>query len=305
MAALPHLSPTLTQPLGRRDTRATTNPSTSRRNGALRPGPSAQRRATAAHRRPPKRTRKATAPRLATKPQGTSGTRGCLKNGNPPGDLSRVTACGARNKRSGQPCRAPAMLNGRCRLHGGLSTGPRTPEGLARSRRARWKHGGYSVEAQRRYLELKAACVAPGASRAERALVGFQPLLARARKDLRNLQRRHDRSHVVLPMAPLTMTDAQILEEVAQLAFSILPDPFDEHGHIKSMNRLTAEEGARFTSITVARRRRYVPLPGTAGLNLNTGAAASHGYDIVVTVKNPGKLKALALLAKYFGLYRR
>jgi hypothetical protein len=39
------------------------------------------------------------------------------------------------------------MRNGRCRLHGGKSTGPRTPEGLARSRRATWKHGRYSQEA--------------------------------------------------------------------------------------------------------------------------------------------------------------
>jgi hypothetical protein len=27
---------------------------------------------------------------------------------------------------------APAMPNGRCRMHGGPSTGPRTPQGLAR-----------------------------------------------------------------------------------------------------------------------------------------------------------------------------
>jgi hypothetical protein len=33
-------------------------------------------------------------------------------------------------------------------MHGGGSTGPRTPEGLARSRRARWKHGLYSAEAK-------------------------------------------------------------------------------------------------------------------------------------------------------------
>jgi hypothetical protein len=38
------------------------------------------------------------------------------------------------------------MANGRCRMHGGLSTGPRTAEGLARSRRARWRHGARSVE---------------------------------------------------------------------------------------------------------------------------------------------------------------
>ena len=40
------------------------------------------------------------------------------------------------------------MANGRCRMHGGASTGPRTAEGLARSRRARWKHGLYSAEAR-------------------------------------------------------------------------------------------------------------------------------------------------------------
>jgi len=31
--------------------------------------------------------------------------------------------CGAKSKRTGQPCRQPAMANGRCRLHGGKSTG--------------------------------------------------------------------------------------------------------------------------------------------------------------------------------------
>jgi hypothetical protein len=31
-------------------------------------------------------------------------------------------------------------------MHGGLSTGPRTPEGLERSRKARWIHGRYSQD---------------------------------------------------------------------------------------------------------------------------------------------------------------
>src|SRR5215203_1815556 len=47
------------------------------------------------------------------------------------------------------PCCQPAMPNGRCRVHGGLSTGPRTPEGLERSRRSNWKHGHYSAKAKR------------------------------------------------------------------------------------------------------------------------------------------------------------
>jgi hypothetical protein len=32
-------------------------------------------------------------------------------------------------------------------MHGGKSTGPRTPEGLERSRKANWKHGYYSAGA--------------------------------------------------------------------------------------------------------------------------------------------------------------
>lgn len=38
--------------------------------------------------------------------------------------------CEART-RKGTPCKAQAMRNGRCRNHGGMSTGPRTPEGKA------------------------------------------------------------------------------------------------------------------------------------------------------------------------------
>src|SRR5436305_4402756 len=56
--------------------------------------------------------------------------------------------CGARSKRTGKPCRGAAMPNGRCKLHGGKSTGPRAPEGLERSRRANWKHGHFSREAK-------------------------------------------------------------------------------------------------------------------------------------------------------------
>jgi hypothetical protein len=43
--------------------------------------------------------------------------------------------CGAKT-RAGTPCQAQALENGRCFLHGGLSTGPRTPEGKARQAQA-------------------------------------------------------------------------------------------------------------------------------------------------------------------------
>ena len=58
--------------------------------------------------------------------------------------------CGARRRRTGEPCRAPAMANGRCHKHGGASTGPRTPEGLERCRHAPLKHGGAAPGRARR-----------------------------------------------------------------------------------------------------------------------------------------------------------
>jgi hypothetical protein len=56
--------------------------------------------------------------------------------------------CGAHT-RTGMACKGPAMPNGRCRMHGGASTGPRTPEGLQRIVAARTVHGGYSAESRR------------------------------------------------------------------------------------------------------------------------------------------------------------
>ena len=72
--------------------------------------------------------------------------RGWLKNGNPPCGFSKAPRCGAKTRR-GSRCRCPAMSNGRCCIHGGLSTGPTTPEGIERIRRAATKHGRYSKEA--------------------------------------------------------------------------------------------------------------------------------------------------------------
>ena len=56
-------------------------------------------------------------------------------------DLSVLPLCGAKT-RSGRPCRRYGnIINGRCKLHGGRSTGPVTREGLSASRRANYKHG--------------------------------------------------------------------------------------------------------------------------------------------------------------------
>jgi hypothetical protein len=46
------------------------------------------------------------------------------------------------------------------KVHGGKSTGPRTPEGLERSKRANWKHGYYSREAKAERSRVRAAILA-------------------------------------------------------------------------------------------------------------------------------------------------
>jgi len=61
--------------------------------------------------------------------------------------------CGAKKRRKKTPCGSPAMANGRCRIHGGLSTGPKTVEGIENIRKAQTKHGQRSAEAVRRRKE--------------------------------------------------------------------------------------------------------------------------------------------------------
>jgi len=54
----------------------------------------------------------------------------------------RDKRCGARTKATGQPCkRKDVYANGRCKLHGGLSTGARTPEGKKKSALNGFKKG--------------------------------------------------------------------------------------------------------------------------------------------------------------------
>jgi hypothetical protein len=74
-----------------------------------------------------------------------------LNNQHQPREFRR---CGAKT-RPGTPCRRPVMQNGRCRLHGGLSTGPKTPEGRHRIRLALLKHGRYTKEAKQERLEWR------------------------------------------------------------------------------------------------------------------------------------------------------
>ncbi len=59
--------------------------------------------------------------------------------------------CGARTRR-GTACQKPPLAGKtKCRLHGGLSTDPRTAEGKARIAAAQWKHGRRS----KKFVEMR------------------------------------------------------------------------------------------------------------------------------------------------------
>ena len=65
--------------------------------------------------------------------------------------------CLAKTRRGTNCQRAAYKHNGRCALHGGLSTGARTPEGLKRILKANLKHGRQTKDklaAQRHAAEV-------------------------------------------------------------------------------------------------------------------------------------------------------
>ena len=74
-------------------------------------------------------------PVAATKPEPKNPIHpertGPLRKGNPRSNPNAASRCGAKT-RTGCPCRSPAMKNGKCRKHGGASTGLST-EGRART----------------------------------------------------------------------------------------------------------------------------------------------------------------------------
>lgn len=59
--------------------------------------------------------------------------------------------CQARSSRTKLQCGRPSLKtskNHKCSSHGGLSTGPRTQEGIKRIQAAHWKHGNETKEAR-------------------------------------------------------------------------------------------------------------------------------------------------------------
>lgn len=86
--------------------------------------------------------------------------RSPLRNGNRQGDFNNAPRCGAIT-RAGTPCKRRATRNAKglhtkCHLHGGHSTGAKSPEGLARIAKAATKHGRFTKAAkeQKRYWKV-------------------------------------------------------------------------------------------------------------------------------------------------------
>lgn len=66
--------------------------------------------------------------------------------------------CGAYARTTGAPCKAKALPSGRCKLHGGMSTGPKTPEGrqaIAAATKLRMSNGQLqkAIDGRKRWLE--------------------------------------------------------------------------------------------------------------------------------------------------------
>ena len=72
--------------------------------------------------------------------------------------MKKIQMCGAFARSTGHPCQAKALVNGRCKNHGGMSTGPKTPEGrqaIAQATRQRMASGQQerALEGFYRWLE--------------------------------------------------------------------------------------------------------------------------------------------------------
>jgi hypothetical protein len=70
-------------------------------------------------------------------------------------DFRTMAKCRAKAKNTGQRCENVAMKGKRvCYLHGGKSTGAKTPEGKRRSKYARLQHDDYSAQVKQNRRKL-------------------------------------------------------------------------------------------------------------------------------------------------------
>jgi len=69
------------------------------------------------------------------------------------GRPSRKIHCGAARKYDGNPCQAKALANGRCKYHGGMSTGAKTLDGKIKAYSKLKQFQSYNEEQIKRYIE--------------------------------------------------------------------------------------------------------------------------------------------------------
>ena len=204
--------------------------------------------------------------------------RGRLRNHATPGDFLAAPRCGART-RAGGCCRQPAMRNGRCRMHGGLSTGPRTAVGRARCAAARRTHGFYSAET----TALRRAAAAHG--RRLRALIaGFRARPTAGHGILpSNFSNRHAATRRTPPAStqPATLPLPSAALRLRVQPKDARPTPTAGHGVLPSFSERAADRAP--ISHRSAPRQGFVQrtlLGGTAlalGLAVAPAATAGHG----------------------------
>jgi phage terminase small subunit len=85
------------------------------------------------------------------------------------------------------------------------------------------------------------------------------------------------------------LSAARVLEEYRRLAFSDTRSFFDEHGNLKPVQELTAEQGAVLSGIEVI---------------IKNAKAGDGVTDEIHKIKLWDKTKALDSLAKHFGLLK-
>jgi phage terminase small subunit len=83
------------------------------------------------------------------------------------------------------------------------------------------------------------------------------------------------------------LTAARVLEEIRRLSFSDMRALFDEHGNLRPIQTLTAEQASCIASLEVVKK------------NLTAGDGQ---VDTVVKLKVWDKTKSLEMLAKHFAL---
>jgi hypothetical protein len=179
------------------------------------------------------------------------------------------------------------MPNGRCRFHGGLSTGPRTAKGLRNSRTARFVHGGRTAEIidlrsaaarNARRMKLLLAAARAASSSAGHGLDRSVSPRSRdeAQVNRKDKKAQRDRVARVVPLrqAKTVIARPQAPQESfkASLSASIAPQ------HLRSSAFICGSKPSSRRNALLASTATFTrPLRVFAPLRFNSSAPAGHG----------------------------